>query len=168
MSAPADRRSTSNSNRRGNSTERAHRRAWLVTVYGDGATVLCFHCGAPLGVATVSCDRIRPGVLGGTYARENIRPSCLDCNVSEGGRLGRALQLGVAAQPIKLTLPQHRALIRIRCNPSPRGWTRFPVRSRRTLEVLGRHSLIRWWGNPDGVSLLASPVNPLVHEGVAR
>lgn len=170
VSAPTSRRSTSNGNSRGNTTERRIRRAWLVTIYGNGRHVRCFHCGTLLDVHNVSADRIRPGVLGGTYERDNIRPACLGCNVSDGGRLGRARQLGVHVQPIKLTLPQHRALIRIRCNPSPGGATSFSSRSRRTLDILGRHSLINWWERPVGnrLDLVASPVNPLVHEGVTR
>lgn len=170
MSAPTSRRSTSNANVRGNTVERRIRRAWLVTVYGDGLHVRCFHCGTLLDVNTVSPDRIRPGVLGGTYDRDNIRPACLGCNVSDGGRLGRALQLGARVQPIRLTLPQHRALIRIRCNPSAGGVTRFSSRTRRTLDILGRHALINWWESPRGsrLDLVASPVNPLVHEGVSR
>ena len=170
MSAPTSRRSTSNANVRGNTVERRIRRAWLVTVYGDGLHVRCFHCGTLLDVDTVSADRIRPGVLGGTYDRDNIRPACLGCNVSDGGKLGRARQLQRLVQPIKLTLPQHRALIRIRCNPSPAGYSTFSSRSRRTLDTLGRHSLINWWERPVGnrLDLVASPVNPLVHEGVTR
>lgn len=170
MSVPTSRRSTSNGNARGSSAERAIRRAWLVSTYGDGRQVRCFHCGTLLDATNVSADRIRPGVRGGTYAKANIRPACLGCNVSDGGKLGRARQLGVRVQPIKLTLPQHRALIRIRCNPSPAGYTTFSGRSRRTLDMLGRHNLINWWERPTGhrLDLVASPVNPLVHEGVTR
>lgn len=171
MSVQTSRRSTSNANQRGNTVARALRRSWLVMVYGDGLEVLCFHCGKRLNVATVSCDRIRPGVDGGTYARDNIRPSCLDCNVSDGGRLGRARQLGRAAvQPIRLTLAQHRVLIRVRCNPNPRGFLHLGLRYRRTVEILSRHNLINWWWGNDGAGtvLAASPVNPLVPEGVTR
>lgn len=170
MSAPTARRSTSNANQRGNTTERRIRRAWLVTVYGDGQNVRCFHCGTLLDVDTVSADRIRPGVLGGTYAQDNIRPACLDCNVSDGGKLGRARQLGRAVKPIRLTLAQHRVLIRVRCNPSPGGCTTFSGRSRRTLEILGRHHLVNWWERPVGnrLDLVASPVNPLAPRGMTR
>ena len=170
MSALTARRSTSNSNQRGNTTERRIRRAWLVTVYGNGQNVRCFHCATLLDVDTVSADRIRPGVLGGTYAQDNIRPAFLDCNVPDGGKLGRARQLGRNVQPIRLTPAQHRALIRIRCNPSTGGYTTFSGRSRRTLDILGRHSLINWWESPvgDRLDLVASAVNPLVHEGVTR
>jgi hypothetical protein len=170
VSAPTARRSTSNANARGNTVARAQRRAWLVTTYGDGLEVLCFHCGIRLTVVTVSCDRIRPGVDGGTYAQDNIRPACLDCNVSDGGRLGRARQLRRTVQPIRLTDAQHRVLIRVRCNPSPRGFLHLGLRYRRTVEILGRLSLVNWWwGNDGGGTVLAvAPVNPLVHEGVTR
>lgn len=170
VSAPTSRRSTSNGNSRGNTTERRIRRAWLVTVYGNGAQVRCFHCGTLLDVDTVSADRIRPGVLGGTYAQDNVRPACLDCNVSDGGKLGRARQLGRNVQPIRLTDAQHRVLIRVRCNPSPRGFLHLGQRYRRTVEILGRLGLVNWWWGNDGagIVLAVSPVNPLVHEGVTR
>lgn len=170
MSAPTSRRSTSNGNSRGSSTERAIRRAWLVTTYGDGHQVRCFHCGTLLDTTNVSADRIRPGVLGGTYAKNNIRPACLGCNVSDGGRLGRARQLRRTVQPIRLTDAQHRVLIRVRCFPSPRGFLHLGLRYRRTVEILGRLSLVNWWWGNDGAStvLAVSPVNPLVHEGVTR
>lgn len=168
MSAPATRRSTTNRNQRGNTLQRLLRRSWLVTTYGNGSDVLCFHCGTRLTVATVSADRIRPGVDGGTYARTNIRPSCLSCNVADGGRLGRARQLGRTGEPVRLTLPQHRVLIRVRCNPSPHGWTTFTGHQRRTLEILRRHRLVNWWDRPVGsrTELVASPVQPLRPEGV--
>lgn len=170
MSAPTSRRSTSNANARGNSTERAIRRAWLVTVYGDGHQVRCFHCGTWLDATNVSADRIRPGVRGGTYARDNIRPACLDCNVSDGGKLGRARQLGRNAEPIRLTDAQHRVLITVRCYPSGRGYVHLGMRQRRTVEVLGRLGLINWWWGNDGAGtvLAVSPVHPLVPEGVTR
>jgi hypothetical protein len=170
VSAPAARRSTSNANARGNTLERGIRRAWLVTTYGDGVEVLCFHCGTGLTSATVSCDRIRPGVLGGSYAQDNIRPACLDCNVSDGGKLGRARQLGRSVHPIKLTVAQHRVLIRVRCYPSARGFVHLGLRYRRTVEILGRLSLVNWWWGNDGAGtvLAVSPVNPLAHEGVTR
>jgi len=170
VSAPASRRGTSNTNSRGSSQERGIRRAWLVTVYGDGLNVRCFHCGVLLDVTTVSCDRIRPGVLGGTYARDNIRPSCVSCNASDGGRLGRARQLGRHVQPIVLTSAQHRVLIRVRCYPSARGFIHLGLRYRRTVEILGRLHLVNWWWGSDGAGtmLAVSAVNPLVHEGVTR
>jgi hypothetical protein len=168
VSAPASRRGTSNSNRRGNSLERAARRAWLVVTYGDGLEVLCFHCGTRLTTATVSCDRIRPGVRRGTYARGNIRPSCLGCNVADGGRMGRARQLGRTVEPIKLTPAQHRVLIRVRCHPKPLGFLHLGPRYRRTVEVLARYHLVYWvWGsNGVGTVLTVGAVNPLRPEGV--
>jgi 5-methylcytosine-specific restriction endonuclease McrA len=48
----------------------------------------CYRCGVLLSVDTVTVDRIIPGIKGGTYRRNNIRPACLGCNSSTGGRLG--------------------------------------------------------------------------------
>lgn len=50
----------------------------------------CYRCGELLTEDTVSIDRIKPGVEGGTYADENTRPACLTCNSSTGGALGAA------------------------------------------------------------------------------
>jgi len=38
-------------------------------------------------VAPLTVDRIVPGVLGGTYRRNNIRPACGTCNSETGGAL---------------------------------------------------------------------------------
>lgn len=163
MSAPTSRRSTSNANLRGNTAARAQRRAWLVTTYGDGAQVRCFHCRVLVNARTVSCDRIRPGTRGGTYARDNLRPSCLDCNVSEGGKLGRALQLGRDERPVKLTLAQHRVLIRVRCAVAEVGYLALGRRYQRTLSVLGKLGLVNWWFGHDsaGIVLRANSTGPL-------
>lgn len=55
----------------------------------------CFHCGQLLTEDQVSPDRIVPGCVktamfpnGGTYARHNIRPACLEHNVKLGSKLG--------------------------------------------------------------------------------
>ena len=86
------RRGTSNSNERGNSTQRRQRREWLLRVYqsdhGPG-TVRCYRCGSLLEEKTLTVDRIVPGCFGGRYNRENTRPCCSKCNSSTGGALAR-------------------------------------------------------------------------------
>lgn len=83
-------RGTSNSNVRGNSTDRARRRQYLVRTYeADVASrCRCYRCGELLTVDTVTVDRIVPGCLGGRYVRENIRPACAECNTETGSALG--------------------------------------------------------------------------------
>jgi hypothetical protein len=88
MGIRVTRRGTTNRNARGGSTDRRRRREWLVATFGDGVTVACTFCPAVLTVDTVSADRITPGCDGGTYRRDNIRPSCVPCNSSTGGKLG--------------------------------------------------------------------------------
>lgn len=87
-------RGTSNSNDRGGSHSRRRRRIWLIAAWGDGTHVLCVFCGAILTEATVTVDRIIPGVLEGSYERGNIRPACLSCNSTEGNRLRWLLNTG--------------------------------------------------------------------------
>lgn len=85
-------RGSSNGNSRGGSKERAKRRQWLVDMYGDGVKVGCFNCDEILTVDTVTADRIKPGALGGTYRRDNIRACCNPCNMSLGGKLSAKLR----------------------------------------------------------------------------
>lgn len=54
----------------------------------------CYRCGTLLIFETVTVDRIVPGCVktkkypnGGTYVRENIRPSCENCMSLTGGKL---------------------------------------------------------------------------------
>ncbi len=94
MSAPT-RRGTSNTNVRGNVYDRAARRAFLLTAFGDGVTCLCYRCGAQLDDSTVTADRKVPGRDGGTYHRENLRPACVPCNSETGGALSRTNGLGI-------------------------------------------------------------------------
>lgn len=105
------RRGTSNSNVRGSVHSRRARRAWLVEQHGwpELGLVCCFRCGVPLlqdpdpeaPGQSVSVDRILPGVLGGTYGRDNIRPCCEPCNTEMGSALGvqrkRAIETSPAA-----------------------------------------------------------------------
>ncbi len=81
-------RGTSNSNERGNTRDRARRRAWLVKIYesdrGEG-TCRCYRCGLVLTEPSLTVDRIVPGCEGGRYTRDNIRPACSHCNSETGG-----------------------------------------------------------------------------------
>lgn len=47
----------------------------------------CFRCGKLLTIETLTVDRIIPGCQGGTYRRNNIRPSCSDCANKQGAEL---------------------------------------------------------------------------------
>jgi 5-methylcytosine-specific restriction endonuclease McrA len=101
---------------RGNVTDRERRRKWLLETYRadlvlvlmkghdapvairpenarfyEGDTILeccrCYRCGKLLTLETLTVDRIIPGCKGGTYRRNNIRPSCSDCANKQGGEL---------------------------------------------------------------------------------
>jgi hypothetical protein len=50
----------------------------------------CYRCGKLLSFETLTVDRRIPGCMGGTYKRDNIRPACLRCNSSTGGKLSGA------------------------------------------------------------------------------
>lgn len=65
--------------KRGNSRDRAARKRWMLTAFGDGTTCPCAHCGTTLTYATVEADRIVPG---GSYARSNVQPACRPCNLA--------------------------------------------------------------------------------------
>ena len=83
-------RGTTNRNARGNSRDRAARRAYLLrTFQSDGGcgTCRCYRCGQVLRESTLTVDRIIPGCLGGKYTRDNIRPACARCNSETGGAL---------------------------------------------------------------------------------
>lgn len=83
-------RGTSNTNVRGSAHQRRRRKLWMLEWFGDGVTAPCYSCAAPLHYEILQADRIIPGVLGGSYARGNIRPACGDCN-RRGGLLVRML-----------------------------------------------------------------------------
>lgn len=105
-------RGTSNGNSSGSAEDRRRRRAWLLETYradvdvfnglsgthfwdkdgvlaaplGEGDPACrCFRCGRLLLLETLTVDRIKPGCLGGTYRRDNIRPACSKCNSETGG-----------------------------------------------------------------------------------
>lgn len=65
-------------------------REGLGALYGDGWRMACrcFRCGRLLTVDDVTRDRIIPGVEGGRYRRDNLRPACSFDNSSTGGSLG--------------------------------------------------------------------------------
>lgn len=84
---------------RGSSASRRRRRQWLVEEFGDGELVACFqqispHCQYVCDVDTVSPDRIVLGAEGGSYRRENLRPSCRPCQTYQGGRVGALRRAG--------------------------------------------------------------------------
>lgn len=82
-------RGTSNTNDRGNSTDRKRRKQFLLNTYGDGIKVVCSTCPTELSFDTITIDRFPiPGCEGGRYTRDNIRPMCGPCNYSDGGKLG--------------------------------------------------------------------------------
>ena len=66
-----------------NAKSRRAQRQRLVTVYGNGETVQCVHCGQTLTAKTVERDRKIPG---GTYRFENLQPSCSPCNKSRSNK----------------------------------------------------------------------------------
>jgi hypothetical protein len=64
--------------------------AWLnVESAEEVPTARCYRCGDLLQMGTITVDRIKPRIHGGTYARHNIRPACGCCNSSTGGSLRR-------------------------------------------------------------------------------
>jgi len=67
--------------KRGSSRNRAARKQWMLSHFGDGETCPCTHCSSPLTYETVESDRIVPG---GSYRRENVQPSCRSCNLQRG------------------------------------------------------------------------------------
>lgn len=111
-------RGTTNRNARGGSVSRRRRREWLVETYranvdlpdfmvvpadgrfevplGHGQPACrCYRCGDLLTVDTVTADRIKPGIEGGTYKRTNIRPACGHCNSQTGQALAIARKKAV-------------------------------------------------------------------------
>lgn len=89
------RRGTSNSNDRGSAEARRRRKCWILATFGDGISVVCYRCPTVLLYSTVEVDRIIPGVLGGRYTRDNIRPCCGDCNKVTGNEVRDLLRAGV-------------------------------------------------------------------------
>lgn len=75
--------------RRGNSRDRARRRAWLLENFDPDlgpeavrcALQLSDVCRPILDAATLTVDRIEPG---GSYAHDNIQPACRPCQNRQG------------------------------------------------------------------------------------
>ena len=75
--------STTNHRPRHNSYDRRRRKQKLLARWGNRVTCNCVHCGKVLTFETLTSDRIEAG---GTYALENVQPSCLECNIKRGDR----------------------------------------------------------------------------------
>lgn len=82
--------------KRGNSTDRARRRVWLLAEFDpdlgpDKARCHLFglsdRCLEYVDIDTVTVDRIEPG---GSYAHDNIRPACTPCQNKQGALITRA------------------------------------------------------------------------------
>lgn len=75
--------------RRGNTRDRARRRAWLLAHFDADLGPERARCWLDLSPAclvevtasTLTVDRINPG---GSYARSNIQPACRPCQVTQG------------------------------------------------------------------------------------
>lgn len=65
--------------RRGSSLDRKVRKEWMLRHFGDGHSCSCVHCMRDLVFTTLEADRIVPG---GSYRRENVQPSCRECNLA--------------------------------------------------------------------------------------
>ena len=102
-------RGTTNRNDRGNTRNRAARRAYLLRTFGDGVKAPCYRCGLVLDDSTITVDRIVPGRDGGRYTRDNIRPACGPCNSETGGALARRKPRGKRA-PAPPCNPDHTLL----------------------------------------------------------
>jgi 5-methylcytosine-specific restriction endonuclease McrA len=93
VSGPNAPRGTTNRNQRGNTADRRARRQWLLDTFGDGTTAPCMikwdgHCQKVVDETTLTVDRHPvPGIDGGTYAYDNIRPACGPCNSRAGTAL---------------------------------------------------------------------------------
>lgn len=74
--------------KRGNSVDRRKRKEFLVNKFGNGITAPCWECKSPLRVNEMVADRIIPGIRGGRYTRNNIRPQCHPCSRKQGYEIG--------------------------------------------------------------------------------
>lgn len=92
LDGSGSRRGTSNTNDRGSAAGRRARKLWMLEWFGDGEYVPCYSCAAVLEYVTMEVDRIIPGVLGGTYARGNVRPVCGPCNRRSGNAVRDAIR----------------------------------------------------------------------------
>lgn len=109
-------RGTSNTDSRGSAEERRKRKVWMLSreagFGGNGKTVPCAraktHCNqAALTFETMQVDRHPlPGVLGGRYTRNNIRPLCPGCNRALGHKLRGQIARGEIVVPGRLRLEE--------------------------------------------------------------
>ena len=75
--------------KRGNSRDRARRRAWLLRTFDPdlGPELARCHlklsdvCARTVTATSLTVDRIEPG---GSYAHDNIRPACRACQNTQG------------------------------------------------------------------------------------
>lgn len=87
------RRGTTNRNSRGSAASRRVRKLWLLATFskrlGPTRAKCSFRgCQTILTFETITVDRYPiPGIEGGTYSRNNIRPACAAHNSADGGRL---------------------------------------------------------------------------------
>jgi 5-methylcytosine-specific restriction endonuclease McrA len=81
MTAPGQTRA--GGEKRGNTTDRARRKVWMLFEFGNGEYALCTHCRLILTYDTIEADRIIPG---GSYAHDNIQPSCRGCNLDRSNK----------------------------------------------------------------------------------
>lgn len=93
-------RGTTNRNQRGSAESRRRRKVFLLQRDGDGTVAPCAlrfdeHCTITVTIETMTVDRIKPGALGGTYKRDNIRVACMSCN----SRDGTALRVSMTKAP---------------------------------------------------------------------
>jgi HNH endonuclease len=96
-------RGTSNANERGSAAQRRKRKQWLLDTFGSGLMVQCAHCTELLTWETLTVDRILPGCMGGTYAKGNIRPCCMPCNIRLGNETREKLR-----ELTNWTAPRHK------------------------------------------------------------
>jgi hypothetical protein len=84
-------RGTSNGNASGSSHARRTRKRRMLSPEGghggNGTTVPCYRCKAPLTYETLTVDRKVAGMDGGSYAWENCQPACEGCNIETGNQL---------------------------------------------------------------------------------
>lgn len=114
-------RGTSNSNDRGSAAERRARKVWILSPEagfgGNGETVPCAraatHCNQTrLTFESMQVDRHPlPGILGGKYRRDNIRPLCVDCNRALGHKVRSQIRRGEIV-PIRRSRPVVDELLR--------------------------------------------------------
>lgn len=77
-------RGRSNRNERGSAAQRRVRKQAVLDRDGNGAWALCVTCPTVVDLGSMTLDRIIPGMFGGTYALDNVRPQCERCSRRQG------------------------------------------------------------------------------------